>query len=214
MCGWVSPAAGLTHEAAAESGKTANSTCLFTLTVVTPNVTTMVNDPRHRSPAFGMMLIPALSDQPLAVENGFLDLFIDHAPRVVHMRYELRLAATDGRHYTLRGIKEIVRRSWFPTSLSDTTTLFVDLYEGEKIEGEPKLRGMMWMGPGAVFMQGLTFRGSGSWFGVAAIAEFARYYVARCLYVYLGNRIVAPRVDWAKQPGDFRALPQIPAVQP
>jgi hypothetical protein len=113
------------------------------------------------------------------------------------MRYELRLATADRRRYTLRGIKEIVRRRWFPTALWDTTTLFVDIWAGDEMAGRPKLRGVLTMGPGAVLMQGLSFRGAGSWFGLGAIVRFMRYYLARCAHVYLGPRTAPIRPQWS-----------------
>lgn len=160
----------------------------FILTVVTPDVDAMVADPRHRSPAYGCMVVPALSPAPLRVTDGHLDLFVD-AEHGVQMRYGLALAAEDGRAYTLRGVKRVVRHGWLPTVLRDTTTLYVDVYADP--EAAPILRGVLRMGPGGVTAQGLSFRGEGGWGGLRGVWRFARYYVARVWAVYTGPRTPA-----------------------
>ena len=184
MAGWLSSAVGETHEAAASSGRATGSRASFTLTILTPDVDRMVADPDHRSPAFGLVQCPALHPLPLRVDDGHLDLFVDVAPDVLHMRYQLGLTAVDGARYRLDGYKEVVRRRWWPTVLTDTTTLFVDV----TADGAPRLRGILTMGPGGVTAQGLTFRGEGAIFGLAGIVRYLAYYVRRCAGVYLGPR--------------------------
>ena len=193
MSGWLSPAVEVSHEAAAAEGRTARRPASFTLVVVTPNVPAMVADPNHRNTAFGLVECPTLDGVPLRVEEGHLDLFAEVAPGILHMRYRLALATEDGRRFTLRGIKEIVRRRWFPTSLSDTTTLFVDVFDGETTEGQPRLRGILTMGPGGVLAQALSFRGN-----LAGIVKFLAYYVGKCRSVYLGARRAPLRPTWSQ----------------
>ena len=195
MWGWLSPGAELSHEAAAAAGRAAGQGASFTLVVATPDSAAMVADPNHRNPAFGLVECPELHPLPLRVSEGHLDLFVDAAPGVLHMHYRLALNAEDGARYTLRGIKEVVHRSWFPTSLTDTTTLFVDVFDGHTTDGRPRLRGIFWMGPGGVLAQGLSFRGS-----LRGIAKFLSYYVRRCLQVYLGPRREPIRPTWAQVP--------------
>lgn len=195
MWGWLSPVVDASHEEAASVGRKAQQGASFTLVVVTPDAKAMALDPNHRNPAFGLVECPSLHEFPLRVEAGHLDLFVDAAPGVVHMRYQLALLAEDGARYTLRGIKEVVHRSWFPTSLTDTTTLFVDVFDGDTTEGRPRLRGIFWMGPGGVLAQGLSFRGS-----LRGIARFLVYYVRRCVQIYLGPRREPIRPEWGRVP--------------
>lgn len=196
MTGWLSPTVDASHEAAAAEGRCAHPAASFTLVVVTPSVSTMVADPDHRNTAFGMVDCPLLHALPLRVQEGHLDLFVEVAPGILHMHYRLALAADDGGRYTLRGIKEIVRRSWYPTSLSDTTTLFVDVFDGETTAGRPRLRGIFWMGPGGVLAQALSFRG-----GVRGIFKFLAYYLNKCTAVYLGARRDPLRPQWSRSVG-------------
>lgn len=190
MHGWLSPNVGTSHEVAASEGRATAARGMFILTVVTPDVDAMVADPTHRSPAFGCVLLPTLHARPLRVTHGHLDLFVDTelGSRALHMRYGLRLEAEDRQEYFLRGIKVVARRRWWPTVAADTTTLFTDVYAGHTAEGAPLLRGVLTMGPGGVFAQGLSFRGEGGWLGARGIVRFMRYYIARVARVYLGPR--------------------------
>ena len=187
MRGWLAPYSGQTHEVADAAGRAGGADAYFILTVVTPDVAAMVADPDKRSPAYGCVVLPMIEPAPLRVTDGWLDLFVDAGPNVVQMRYGLELAGLTGTDY-LRGVKEIVHRSWFPTVFMDTTTLFVDVYRGDGAVGLPLWRGILRMGVGGVTAQGLTFRGEGGLFGVRAIARFMRYYVSRVWTVYLGPR--------------------------
>jgi len=188
MRGWLAPYAQQAHEHADAAGKSAGTAAYFILTVITTDVAAMTEDPNHRSPAYGCLVFPTLSAEPLRVTDGHLDLFVDAAPDVVHMRYGLNLLAPTGHRYYLRGVKEIVRQGIFPSVLYDTTTLYVDVYNGDSAEGTPMHRGILRMGPGGVTAQGLSFRGEGPWFGLRAIARFAAYYIGRVRSIYLGPR--------------------------
>jgi len=193
MRGYLAPFDGQAHEQAYAAGKSAGTEAYFILTVVTTDVAEMTKDPNHRSPAYGCLVFPALSTQPLRVTDGHLDLFVDAAPDVVHMRYGLNLQAPGGHRYYLRGVKEIVRQRFVPSVLYDTTTLYVDVYPGDAAEGAPLHRGILRMGPGGVTAQGLSFRGEGPWLGFRAIARFAAYYIGRVQSIYLGPRALPLR---------------------
>ncbi len=206
MTGWLGPLADTsaenTHEAAASRGRTQGTDALFTLTVLTADADGMVADPRHPNPAFGVVWIPSLHPEPMGVSAGVLELFVDISPGIVHMRYVLPLLAGDGTRYCLRGIKEVVRRRPWPTVLTDTTTLFVDIYAGEHARGRPVRRGILTMGPSEVTMQGLSFRGGGRWWGLRGIITFMRYYVRTVAAIYLGGRSQPRRAEWSRIDGD------------
>lgn len=189
MAGWLGPASDRSHRAAGASACTSGDHASFTLTVLTSDVDAMVGDPRHRSPAFGLVVCPALEPGPIAVHDGSLELFVDADPGVLEMRYRLDLRGAKGRRYVLLGVKDVRRRRWFPTVLTDTTTLLVDVWEGAEPVGSPRLRGVFTMGIGGVMAQGLSFRG-----GPGAIVRYLGYYVRRCVMIYLGAQ-TAERPD-------------------
>ena len=188
MSGRLSARVDEPHASAATGGEQ----FYFVLTVVTPDVDAMVADPRHRNRAYGCVVAPALHALPLVVDDGFFDLFVDAPPPGVafHMHYQLRLRSDDGRRYFLRGLKEVSRRWWIPTMPVDTTTLFTDVYAGDDDAGQPLLRGVLRMGPLAVLMQGLSFRGQGGMLGLRGIYRFMAYYLGRVWRAYSGPRRV------------------------
>ncbi len=146
-------------------------------------------DPDHRSPAWGCVLAPWLSPEPLGVVRGHLDLFVDGTPdrRVVLMRYRLDLRTTGDERFVLLGTKELRRRGWFPTVATDATTLRCTLHEGDE-RGPLRAHGVLRQGIVSVLAQGATFRGSGEWLGLKAILGFFRYYLGALAGVYLRSR--------------------------
>lgn len=179
MTGWVGPAQDpLVGEAA---GRAEGGCSFFTLTVITQDVGAMVADPDHRSPAFGCVVLPAVDAAPLAVVRGHLDLFVDTGPGRLEMRYGLDLLDARGARWRLDGVKRVARRRWFPTVLSDTTTLFVNVREEE---GPRRFAGVLYMGPAAVLAQGSTFRGQGGLWGIGPILAFMRYYIGSVVRCY------------------------------
>jgi cholesterol oxidase len=172
-------------QALEDAAKTGGDT-RFLLTVVTPDVARLVADPDHRSPAWGCLLAPWLSPDPLAVVDGRLDLFVSAIPdrRVVQMRYRLDLRDTAGARFVLHGTKELRRRRWYPTAATDATTLRCTLHEGGD-DGPLRAHGILRQGLVGVLAQGATLRASGAWWGLAALAGFFRYYLGTMAGVYL-----------------------------
>jgi len=177
LAGRLGPPALPLHDAARTGGDTR-----FLLTVVTPDIARLVADPNHRSPAWGCLLAPWLSPDPLGVVEGHLDLFVDGTAdrRVVYMRYRLDLRTTSGEAWVLHGTKELRRRHWFPTLAVDATTLRCTLREGGDA-GPIRAHGVLRQGIVGVFAQGATFRGT----SLRAIVSFLRYYIATVVGVYL-----------------------------
>ncbi len=195
MTGWVGPTPTLSYVDAARAARASAASATFVLTVVTPDVDRMVADPAHRSPAFGCVLAPSLSPEPLRVGAGYLDLFVDAAPdgRILHMRYGLALETSAGVPYFLGGFKEVCRRRWYPTFLFDTTHLYVDLWHGSAPVGPPAYRGVLVMGPVGFLGQVSSFRGGGGLLGLRGIVRFLAYYVRRVTGIVVGPRTPSPR---------------------
>ena len=195
MTGWLGTNGHLSYDDAAREGEASGTVATFVLTVVTPDVGRMVADPQHRSPAFGCVLAPALSPEPLSVTEGHLDLFADATPdgRILHMRYGLLLRAQDGQIWFLRGCKEVCRRRWYPTFLVDTTRLYTDVWRGASPTGPPAFRGILIMGPVGFLGQLAAFRGSGRVGGLRGIVRYLVYYVSRVARVVSGPRTPSPR---------------------
>ena len=159
----------------------------FVLTILTDDVDAMIRDPDHRGRAFGVVVAPTVHPAPLAVTAGSLDLFVDVAPGVVHMRYILLLQDEDGAAWRLEGHQDVRRRGWRPWRIAaDTTTLFVRLQRvvpASDITASP-FTGVFTMGPGGVLAQGLSFRWSGPWGGLPGLARYLAYYGRRVAQVW------------------------------
>lgn len=162
------------------AGTLAGQDTRFLLTVVTPDIATLVADPDHRSPAWGCVLADWLSPAPLTVTDGRLDLFVDVSGdrRVVEMRYRLALRAVDQRQYVLLGTKTLRRRWWIWTFPWDATTLATRL---EDAQGATIAEGVLRQGIVGVLAQGATFRAT----SIGAYLAFMRYYVGTVIGVYL-----------------------------
>jgi hypothetical protein len=163
----------------------------FVLTVLTEDVDAMIVDPDHRGRAYGVVVAPCAHPAPLAVVDGALDLFVDVAPGVVHMRYTLALRDPDGGAWRLTGHKDVRRRGWRVWRVSsDTTTLFVTLTRGAPPDGAssgvdaPVYEGVFTMGPGGVLAQLLSFRWAGPWGGVPGLVRYLAYYGRRVREVW------------------------------
>jgi hypothetical protein len=202
--GFVAPLESLEvdHERHAAAGRAAGHELIFMLTVVCANVDGMVADPLHRMPVFGCVLASVLSPRVLRVEQGSLDLFVDGdaAGHVLHMRYRLHLVDDDdGRRWILRGIKEVVRSGLFPTPTRNTTTLFVDVWEGLDAAvplgtgtAGPAWRGVLHEGVVGVVAQALSFRGD-----VGGVFRFLRFYLRRVAGIAFGPRTLPERPGWS-----------------
>ncbi|MDP2344041.1 MAG: hypothetical protein Q8O67_23995 [Deltaproteobacteria bacterium] len=192
--GFVAPLHGLELSHEGHAGRPDHGELIFMLTVVCVDVDALVADPLHRLPVFGCVLAPLLSPRVLRVDVGSLDLFVDGdaAGHVLHMRYRLELVDDDdGHRWSLRGIKEVVRSGLLPTPTRNTTTLFVDVWEGAS-PGAPAWRGVLHEGVVGVVAQGLSFRGD-----VGGVLRFLRFYVRRVAGIVFGPRTLPPRRLWS-----------------
>jgi hypothetical protein len=156
----------------------------FLLTVVTPDIATLVADPRHRSPAWGCLIAPWLAPEPIGVVDGRLDLFVDTPDRrAVWMDYRLDLRTPDGGRFVLLGRKELRKRWSFATFPWDSTTLRCELREGSD-DGPVRATGVLREGLVGLIGQAATLRASGRWYGLAALLGFFRYYLGTVWRVY------------------------------
>jgi len=117
------------YERAARAGQDSESTLAFELTLSTDDLRAEIADLARPMSAVGTVDAPALSDEPLTVQDGQFQLLVgddESDPTVGHMWYRLPLAAVDGRRFDFTGFKVVA-----PGGLEDvwpsTTTLYVTL---------------------------------------------------------------------------------------
>ena len=120
------------YQRAAQQGRDDSSPLDFTLTVVSDDLESMLNDENHRARMIGTVKAPALSADPLSVTNGEFNLFtFDPAqPGMRKMRYRMNMRSEAGKSYYFEGFKSIHNDPKFDL-WADTTTLFITVYDGE-----------------------------------------------------------------------------------
>lgn len=120
------------YELAAAQGKQHNSPFEFTLTVNSDDLDTMLTDESHKAKIYGTVTAPILSPTPLKVTDGEFNLFIIDPDNVNTRRmvYRMTMTAQDGKVYYFDGFKVIHNDSGFDI-WSDTTTLYITVYEGD-----------------------------------------------------------------------------------
>jgi cholesterol oxidase len=131
MRGFFSSAVKNDYQAGAAQGEADGSSFAFTLTVISENLDDMIENPLHKAPMVGSVTAPALSSQPLSVENGEFQLFVVDPTNVDtrNMVYRMTLRSEEGRSYYFHGYK-IVRPNSVLDIWHDASTLYITLYDG------------------------------------------------------------------------------------
>ena len=178
-----------------EHGAEKNEPLSFVLTVSSDNLKAMQNDPNHAANIFGSVRAPFLSEQNLTVNNGNFYLF-KRDPETVNgrlMRYELPLADVHGKQWFMEGEKHIHDGLGFDL-WSDTTTLFVTIYQGEDNQAEVLGKGILKIEPDDFAKQMTTMKARNADSikeGIQAVARFGRLFAGPIIETYGG--ILAPR---------------------
>lgn len=137
MRGFWTQDPALDFQAAFDQGRAGGRNIEFTLTIETDDLARFLSEPAHECGARGTVTAPALSTQPLRVQTGRFNLFVNDPDRVGVrlMRYRLSLVADDGARYFLDGTKTI-RDDRGPDIWPDTTTLVIKVYCGSDDSGQ------------------------------------------------------------------------------
>lgn len=144
MMGYYSDKVTDDYQRAAEQGEKDDFPFEFTLTVISDDVDTMLQDERHAAKMVGSVTAPAISVRPLTATDGQFNLFIKDSndPNIRYMRYNMRLTSYDGRPYYFVGFKTIHDDPGFDT-WEDTTTLFITVHEGDSAKGTVMGKGIL-----------------------------------------------------------------------
>lgn len=141
----------------------------------------------------GSVLAPALSAQALTVTDGKFNYFLEDRDRVEtkRMQYKMKLSSAEGKTYYFYGFKVIHDDPGFD-SWSDTTTLYITVYEGENEQGRVIGKGILRI-PIAAFMRQITtmkVTNAGSlaerW---GAMLKFGRFFGGNLIDTYGANMV-------------------------
>jgi cholesterol oxidase len=147
------------YEAGAKLGREQECEFKFISTIITDDLDRMIADPLHPAKIVGSVIAPALSKDPLTVSDGSFNLFVDDPdqPGTRKMQYRKRLRTRDGRTYYFTGFKVIRDDAGFDM-WSDTTTLYITVYEGENEQSPVLGKGVLRIHPTDFARQLTTMR--------------------------------------------------------
>ena len=132
------------YEEAAEQGKRDDSKFEFTLTIISDDLDAMLEDEAHEAKMVGSATAPALSAHPMTATEGHFNLLVVDTddPDTRQMRYRMRMTSQEGKVYYFTGFKNIHDDPGFDM-WSDTTTLYITVYDGEDTESSVLGKGIL-----------------------------------------------------------------------
>ena len=124
------------YQAAAANGKARDEAFMFHLDVSVADVDAFLASPAHQARADGYIDSPLFGGRR-PVADGTVNLLVNGVdPTKKHMRYRCYFTASDGREYTLAGVKDIEGPA-FTTVWAETTTLYTLILDGRVADGQP-----------------------------------------------------------------------------
>jgi cholesterol oxidase len=160
MSGYFSPnvtdGAEDAYQRGTDQGRADGSPFQFILTIISDDLERTISDVNYVSPMLGTATAPALSPEPLTITEGQFNYFLEDRDRVEtkRMQYKMKLTSVDGKTYYFSGFK-VIHDDRGVDSWSDTTTLYITLYEGDNDQGRCLGKGILRI-PVASFMRQLT----------------------------------------------------------
>ena len=190
MRGYFSSKVKDDYESAAGQGEKDGSQFEFTLTVTADDLDNFLNEENHQARLVGSVTAPAISPQPLKVNDGEFNLFVVDVSRVEtrKMRYRMQMVAEDGKVYYLDGFKLIHNDPGFDL-WSDTTILYIDVYDGEN-DSSPLLgKGILKILPEDFMRQMTTIKATNAETieqNLEAVARFGYFFAGVLFEIYGG----------------------------
>ena len=210
MRGYVSSKAMGDYQRAAEQGRIDQSPFEFTLTVITDDVERMLADSTYHAKMVGTVTAPALARNPMTVCHGVFQLFTDDPERVGtrRMNYRMNLVTEEGRQYYFEGFKSIHNDHGIDL-WSDTTTLYVTVYDGKDATAPAAAKGMLTIAPADFATQMTTLQITNATNTAERLAATARFgaFFSGVLFETYGGILAKPTVfDPDKPPRKKRSL--------
>ena len=174
----------------AELGRQEDNRFRFVLTIQTNELDAIMKVPATDMHMTGTVVAPALSDQPLMVNQGVFNLFVPalNDPETQHMRYRMTMTTEEGREYYMEGQKNIRDDPGFD-AWSDTTTLYITLHDGPDRSAPVMGSGVLRLTPTDFTKQLTTMQvlnASNRIERLGALARFGRLFARDLLDLYGG----------------------------
>ncbi len=189
MRGYFSTQVKDDYQRALQQGKKDNSPLQFTLTVIADDLENLLNDPNHPARIVGTVTAPALAAEPLTVNNGDFNLFVQEEGqnKTRQMRYRMHLTTEAGQTYYFEGFKQIHDDRGLDI-WSDTTTLFTTVYAGDSNESPVLGKGILKIQPVDFIKQMTTLKVTNavnSTERLQALDRFSRFFAGTLSEVYV-----------------------------
>lgn len=199
------------YEQAMRSGKEDGNSLDFTLTVSVNDVNALIQQGgEYNGGMVGTVTAPGLSPSPLTVTQGVFNLFARDPKQVgqEYMKYRFQMHAEDGKKWYFEGHK-IIHNDPGIDIWSDTTQLYITIYDGPDEAAPVKGRGMLYIQPldfarqittiDAIGAQSMTER-------LHAIARFGVYFAGDLYHIYGGILVPPQYLDADAPPRKKRTL--------
>jgi cholesterol oxidase len=192
MAGFLSTVEFDDYEQAARRGERDRSTCDVVLTIASSDLEAMLADPVHGASLFGSVHAPALSPDPMHVNNGQFNLFVEDEGEVhTHrMHYRMRVHSTDGRRFSFAGEKGL-RDGRLTDVWPSTTTLCVAVHDEDAPTAPVMARGILRIAPTDFARQLSTMRvreAGSAVAGARLLGGFGRLFAGR-LWEHFGGAL-------------------------
>jgi cholesterol oxidase len=176
MTGYISTRVTGDYQAAADRGKADDSPFSFTLTIISDDLDRLLADPNHQARMIGTVKASALSPNPITVTDGVFNLLVNDPNRVDgrKMCYRMKLTTEEDLHYYFVGFKDIHDDAGLDV-WSDTTTLYVTVYEGDNDAGHVIARGILIIRPEDFIKQLSTMKALNATTAQQRLEAIARY---------------------------------------
>lgn len=197
-------------QSAASAAEAAGSTFAFTATITSDDLDEMLRNRNHRAQLHGTVTAPAISSHPIRVTHGTFELLTQDPddPRARRMTYRMPLTTESGRRFYLHGYKH-VRDDKGLDVWSDTTTLFITVYEGADESGRVVAKGILKIHPKDFATQLRTFKITNAGNIVRrlkAAVDFGRFFAGALYDTYGGVLARRSELDPDAEPRTVREL--------
>ena len=204
MAGTVSPIAGGAY-----------SEFRFILTIVSEDLSAMLQNPNHRARMTGTVTSPLLDKAPLSVTEGEFGLLVDDSDQVGtrRMTYRMKLTAEGGQTWFMDGYK-VIRDDLGFDLWADTTTLYITLCKGDAA-GQVVAKGVLRIAPEDFLRQLTTMKAinaRNTTEELEAIARFGRFFAGSLFDTY-GGVFARPTVFDADATPRLKRPLRVPAPQ-
>ncbi len=163
MSGYICKKEKADFNTAYSEGKNDKNDFRFTLTIVSDDLETMLEDESHQASMYGTVEAPMISTEALTVTNGIFNLFItdENTPKTRLMKYQIKMTSNNGDIYFMQGFKTIHDDAGFDF-WSDTTTLFITIYKDKITDEKIFAKGILNISPRDFATQMTTIKVSGT----------------------------------------------------